>query len=137
LSAKRMKGMGYLSQSQMLTGPKAKVQFGVTVPTFEDKVAQRAIVMVLESVYEQDILPCLFGFRPGRSADQALQSLHTAIWAKDCGGCLAQPSSSAACTLTRTFDRSLTRVTRAGGELFLGTCWPTTVAERQSHGTSC
>ena len=38
------------------------------IPTFEDKVAQRAIVMVLEAVYEQDFLPCSFGFRPGRSA---------------------------------------------------------------------
>ena len=48
------------------------------IPTFEDKVAQRAIVMVLEAVYEQDFLPCSFGFRPGRSAHQALQSLRTA-----------------------------------------------------------
>ena len=48
------------------------------IPTFEDKLAQRAIVMVLEAVYEQDFLPCSFGFRPGRSAHQALQSLHTA-----------------------------------------------------------
>ena len=49
------------------------------IPSFEDKVAQRAIVMVLESVYEQDFLPCSFGFRPGRSAHQALQFLRTAI----------------------------------------------------------
>jgi hypothetical protein len=42
-------------------------------------LAQRAIVMVLESVYEQDFLPCSFGFRPGRSAHQALQFLRTAI----------------------------------------------------------
>ena len=35
--------------------------------------------MVLEAVYEQDFLPCSYGFRPGRSAHQALQSLHTAI----------------------------------------------------------
>jgi RNA-directed DNA polymerase len=49
------------------------------IPSFEDKVAQRAIVMVLESVYEQDFLPCSLGFRPGRSAHQALQTLHTAI----------------------------------------------------------
>jgi RNA-directed DNA polymerase len=48
------------------------------IPTFEDKVAQRAIVMVLEAVYEQDFLACSFGFRPGRSAHQALQSLRTA-----------------------------------------------------------
>ena len=45
------------------------------LPTFEDKVAQRAIVMVLEAVYEQDFLPCSYGFRPGRSAHQALQDL--------------------------------------------------------------
>ena len=47
------------------------------LPTFEDKVAQRAIVMVLEAVYEQDFLPCSYGFRPGRSAHQALQDLRT------------------------------------------------------------
>jgi RNA-directed DNA polymerase len=47
------------------------------LPTFEDKVCQRAIVMVLELVYEQDFLPCSFGFRPGRSAHQALQELRT------------------------------------------------------------
>ena len=49
------------------------------IPTFEDKVAQRAIVMVLEAVYEQDFLPCSYGFRPGRSAHQALQALRTAF----------------------------------------------------------
>src|ERR1700756_3600685 len=45
------------------------------IPTFEDKVAQRAIVMVLEAVSEQDFLYCSFGFRRGRSAHQALQYL--------------------------------------------------------------
>jgi hypothetical protein len=55
------------------------VQFEAAVPTFEDKLAQRAIVTVLEAVYEQDFLPCSFGFRPGRSAHQALRSLHAAI----------------------------------------------------------
>jgi retron-type reverse transcriptase len=34
------------------------------LPTFEDKVAQRAIVMVLEAVYEQDFRSCSYGFRP-------------------------------------------------------------------------
>ena len=59
--------------------PKADgTQRPLGIPTFEDKLAQRAIVMVLESVYEQDFLPCSYGFRPGRSAHQALQSLHTA-----------------------------------------------------------
>lgn len=49
------------------------------IPTFEDKVAQRAVVMVLEAVYEQDFLPCSHGFRPGRSAHEALRVLYSAI----------------------------------------------------------
>ncbi|MBX3438615.1 MAG: hypothetical protein KF861_14070, partial [Planctomycetaceae bacterium] len=44
------------------------------IPTLEDKVLQRAIVMLLEPVYEQDFLDCSYGFRPGRSAHQALES---------------------------------------------------------------
>ena len=49
------------------------------IPTFEDKVAQRAIVMVLAAIYEQDFLSCSFGFRPGRSAHQALSALRLAF----------------------------------------------------------
>src|SRR5258706_11249992 len=49
------------------------------IPTFEDKVAQRAVTMVLEAVYEQDYLPCSYGFRPGRSAHEALRELSSAI----------------------------------------------------------
>lgn len=45
------------------------------IPTFEDKVLQRAVAMVLEAIYEQDFLPCSYGFRPGKSAHQALQRL--------------------------------------------------------------
>ena len=52
------------------------------IPTFEDKVAQRAVTMVLEAVYEQDFLPCSYGFRPGRSAHQALRTLQNVLWAK-------------------------------------------------------
>lgn len=47
----------------------------IGIPTIEDKVLQRAVVMVLESIYEQDFYDCSYGFRPGRSAHQALESL--------------------------------------------------------------
>jgi group II intron reverse transcriptase/maturase len=47
----------------------------IGIPTFEDKVLQRAVVMVLEAVYEQDFRDCSYGFRPGRSAHQALATL--------------------------------------------------------------
>jgi RNA-directed DNA polymerase len=47
----------------------------VGIPTFEDKVLQRAVLMALEPIYEQDFLDCSYGFRPGRSAHQALGAL--------------------------------------------------------------
>ena len=47
----------------------------IGIPTFEDKVLQRAVSMVLEAIYEQDFLDCSYGFRPGRSAHQALRFL--------------------------------------------------------------
>ncbi len=47
----------------------------IGIPTFEDKVLQRAVVMVLEAIYEQDFLDCSYGFRPGRSAHMALEAL--------------------------------------------------------------
>ena len=47
----------------------------IGIPTFEDKVLQRAVAMTLSAIYEQDFLDCSYGFRPGRSAHQALQKL--------------------------------------------------------------
>jgi RNA-directed DNA polymerase len=44
----------------------------IGIPTFEDKVLQRAVAMVLEPIYEQDFLGCSYGFRPRRSAHGAL-----------------------------------------------------------------
>lgn len=57
-------------------------QRALGIPTFEDKVAQRSVTMVLEAVYEQDFLPCSYGFRLGRSAHDALRKLRDDIWAK-------------------------------------------------------
>jgi group II intron reverse transcriptase/maturase len=47
----------------------------IGIPTFEDKVLQRAVEMVLGPVYEQEFLDCSYGFRLGRSAHQALEEL--------------------------------------------------------------
>jgi len=40
----------------------------IDIPTFEDKILQRAVAMMLEAIYEQDFSDCSYGFRPGRSA---------------------------------------------------------------------
>jgi RNA-directed DNA polymerase len=55
------------------------------IPTLEDKILQRAVVMALEPIYEQDFLNCSYGFRPGRSAHQALEALRQQVM--DLGGC--------------------------------------------------
>jgi RNA-directed DNA polymerase len=47
------------------------------IPTVRDRVAQQAAKIVLEPVFEADFLPCSFGFRPRRSAVQAMERLRT------------------------------------------------------------
>lgn len=51
----------------------------IGIPTFEDKVAQRAIVMLLEPIYEGEFCPFSYGFRPRHSAHQALESLMSGL----------------------------------------------------------
>jgi RNA-directed DNA polymerase len=45
------------------------------IPTLKDRVAQQAAKIVLEPIFESDFLPCSFGFRPKRSATDALERL--------------------------------------------------------------
>lgn len=47
----------------------------IGIPTFEDKVLQRAVAMVIGAVYEQSFYDFSYGFRPGRSAHHALEAL--------------------------------------------------------------
>ena len=51
---------------------------GIGMPTIEDKVLQRAVVMLLEPIFEQDFKYFSYGFRPGRSAHEAL----ACIWSQ-------------------------------------------------------
>lgn len=45
------------------------------IPTVRDRVAQQAVKLVLEPIFEADFLPCSYGFRPRRSATQAMERL--------------------------------------------------------------
>lgn len=51
----------------------------LAIPATEDKIAQKAVVEILERVYEADFLPSSFGYRPGRSAWQALDAIDQQI----------------------------------------------------------
>ena len=47
----------------------------IGIPTTEDKVLQRSVAMLLEPIYEEEFLDFSYGFRPGRSAHQALDRI--------------------------------------------------------------
>src|SRR5881409_2042956 len=51
----------------------------LAVAALEDKIVQRAVVDVLNAIYEEDFLGLSYGFRPGRGAHDALDALSTAI----------------------------------------------------------
>jgi group II intron reverse transcriptase/maturase len=51
----------------------------IGISTTEDKVVQNALREVLEAIYEQDFLPCSYGFRPRRSAHDAVRALTQAV----------------------------------------------------------
>lgn len=55
------------------------------IPTFEDKLLQRAVLMALEPIYETDFLDVSHGFRPGRGAHGALDSLRKQAMGLGCG----------------------------------------------------
>jgi len=59
---------GYVPKNEKESRP-------IGMPTFTDKVMQRAVVMILEPIYEQDFENCSYGFRPERSAHQALETI--------------------------------------------------------------
>ena len=49
------------------------------LPSLKDKLAQQAVSMVLTEVYEQEFLPMSFGYRPGKTAHEALNAVKGAI----------------------------------------------------------
>ena len=63
------------------------------IPTVRDRVVQMATVLILEPIYEADFLDCSYGYRPGRSAHQALAAIrrnleagYTAVYDADLSG---------------------------------------------------
>jgi RNA-directed DNA polymerase len=45
------------------------------IPAIEDKLLQTAVAKILEAIYEQEFLPCSYGYRPDRSAKDAVRDL--------------------------------------------------------------
>ena len=60
--------------------PGTSEQRPLSIPPVRDRIVQAAVKIVLEPVFEADFLPVSFGFRPGRSAHDALQVLIDECW---------------------------------------------------------
>src|SRR5499425_1351418 len=60
-------------------GQSRRRQYEVTVPRVRDRVAQTAAKLVLEPIFEASFLPSSFGFRPKRSAHQALERVRKTV----------------------------------------------------------
>ncbi|MGW3473575.1 reverse transcriptase domain-containing protein, partial [Saccharopolyspora sp. NPDC000995] len=60
--------------------PGTAEQRPLSIPSVRDRIVQTAMKIVLEPIFEADMLPCSFGFRPKRSAHDALQVLIDEAW---------------------------------------------------------
>ena len=55
------------------------------IPNLRDRVVQTAVLLILEPIFEADFLDCSYGFRPGRSAHDALKKIEEELKAGRCG----------------------------------------------------
>jgi RNA-directed DNA polymerase len=91
------------------------------IPTVRDRVVQMATLLILEPIFEADFLDCSYGFRPGRSAHQALaeirghlQAGYQAVYDADLKGYFDSipHSQLLACLRVRVVDRSVLKLIR-------------------------
>ncbi len=91
------------------------------IPTVRDRVAQMATLLILEPIFEADFEDCSYGFRPGRSAHQALaeirgqvQAGYQAVYDADLKGYFDSipHDKLLACVRMRVVDRSVLKLIR-------------------------
>ena len=91
------------------------------IPTVRDRVVQTATLLILEPIFEADFLDCSYGYRPGRSAHQALEEIrghlqagYQAVYDADLKGYFDSipHSQLLACLRMRVVDQSVLRLIR-------------------------
>jgi RNA-directed DNA polymerase len=91
------------------------------IPTVRDRVVQMATLLILEPIFEADFLDCSYGFRPGRSAHQALEEIrghlqagYQAVYDADLKGYFDSipHSQLLACLRARIVDRTVLKLIR-------------------------
>lgn len=105
--------------------PKAK---GRTRPiglsTTEDKIVQGAMREVLQAIYEQDFLDCSYGFRPKRSAHDAMRAIHQAAYRGEVQWVLEADVQSFFDSLSRVKLNEMLQIRIADGQMMrlVGKC---------------
>lgn len=96
----------------------------IGISTVEDKIVQQALREVLEAVYEADFLPCSYGFRPGRSAHDAIRELTGALYREEVTVVLECDLRAYFDSLDRTKLKEMLRERIADGSLIrlIGKC---------------
>ena len=91
------------------------------IPTVRDRVVQRATLLILEPIFEADFEDCSYGFRPGRSAHQALEEIrghvkagYQAVYDADLKGYFDSipHDKLLTCVRMRVVDRSVLKLIR-------------------------
>ena len=96
----------------------------IGLSALEDKLVQDAVREMLEAIYEQDFLSCSYGFRPGRSAHDALRTLDRAVRQGEVSWILEADIRSFFDSLDRTKLKKLLQIRVADGSLMrlIGKC---------------
>ena len=96
----------------------------IGISTFEDRVVQDAVREVLEAIYEQDFQNCSYGFRPGRSAHDAIRALDQVVHRGEVNWILEADIVSYFDSLDRTELMKMIEIRVADGSLLrlIGKC---------------
>jgi len=122
----RMKAMQYRHQPILRVHVPKETQGErpIGISATEDKVVQGALTEVLSAIYEQDFVPCSFGFRPGRSAHDAIGVLDGAIHRGEVNWIVEADIKSFFDSIDRTMLEEMLRIRVADGSLLrlIGKC---------------
>lgn len=81
LKAKRYRAK--LVKRKLIPKPGSSKMRPLGIPALEDKLLQRAVADILSAIYEQDFHDCSYGYRKGRSPQQALDIIRSTIYDED------------------------------------------------------